>query len=666
MMSTLSTPSLQEEMMQLYESGDYLGVVLKARAVDRYTLSDAQILLLAASYFHLGRQDISFFKSGTSFLLPLDHLSLQCYPQWHFYMGMSLFGICNYARAFKHFHEFLSLNEGNDDPNAQERQEAIAQRMKSCQAFLTLPFFNHSFARRVKNFWLQFDTLLPTITLYADKLNHVKQEQRRTRSRSFHGAQNNFRDALEQVKTLLGSLLPGQKFSLRFLPRHKSQAKFELIFPVGKFITRLHALKYFVSQASNFVNNSEQFICTLGIPIYDNYDCQFGGHHINASDVIVLLKLNEHGQWPVDNAHEILLYSPALADCTDLLRAHLLTQLLYHNSGELSTHMYFDVITIIDDADYQELSEHIFYDHLSYEASDDTILAEGNEDHDATCAASDDELYAQHHLEYSPDNGIDHALLNTDDTLDKSLTKSKLSNALASEDSILPAPDTANAGNYLQLSLTELNDFLRAHSLSVEQVDFNEYWLNNSLDIFSQVLFDNGLGGEISEDMDESIALRLEAFWTLTNCYELEDYMTEYDQSAALSCYDWGIMPCFLIIPLSNLKLPKSYFKSDKTIAQDKLEQVKQKLLNYKKNILDRLYNHCQSHSFSCTGIAMSHEFFFIDFMLWEPFCALAGLHKIFEQDQFTDVGLKSFHPYTTEMALEDLGFTLNQTTSKS
>ena len=52
--------------------------------------------------------------------------------------------------------------------------------------------------------------------------------------------------------------------------------------------------------------------------------------------------------------------------------------------------------------------------------------------------------------------------------------------------------------------------------------------------------------------------------------------------------------------------------------------------------------------------------------MLWEPFCALAGLHKIFEQDQFTDVGLKSFHPYTTEMALEDLGFTLNQTTSKS
>lgn len=796
-MSSSSNHQLLEEMMRLYEQDDYLGVVHKARAVDRYNLSDEQILLLAASYFHLGRQDIDFFKAGTSFLLPLEHSSLNAHPQWHFYMGMSLFGICNYARAFKHFHEFLALNADNEEPMAKERQAEVAQRLKSCQAFLTLPFFNHSFARRVQNFWLKFENLLPAISLYADKLNHAKQEQRRTRSRSFHAAQSNCSEALEQVKRLLGALLPGQKFSLRFLPPNKSPAKFELIFPVGKFITRMHALQYFVSQANAIISNSEQFICTLGIPIYDNYDCQFGGHHINANDITVLIKLNEQGQWQDEMSHEIMLYSHALEDCTDHLRANLLMQLLYHNTGELATHMYFDVITLLDEADYQELLEHITYElsstpgsltahartearetpqerastiepsfykstgstsslsslkyaytqsldeedddrleNLEYQEPSDLHLSSpvaelrenflpNDYEHEAALAQLDDaaqdgytilepvvtlseniDLEQQNNkcppdnlLYVQPSSSLDSPAAKTyeHDTKDEdTCSASKLKEQDASKDlesyehhqgaatnitnyaatapkelSLNEIPEHeiyVNHGahsQYLQLPLTKLNDLMRYHSL-VEHVDFNEYWLNNSLDIFSQVLFDNGIGGEISEDMDESIALRLEAFWTLTNCYELEDYMNEYDQSAALSCYDWGIMPCFLIIPLSNLKLPKSYFKQDRTLVQDKLESLKQKLLDYKKQLVERLYNHCQTQSFSCTGIALSHEFLFMDFMLWEPFCALAGLYEIMEQDKFEDVGIRSFHPYTSEMAVGDLGFTLNQTKGTS
>lgn len=698
-------------MMELYEQEDYLGVVQSAHQVDRYHLTDAQILLLTASYYHLGRKDISYLKSGVSFLLPLEHSSLNSYAQWHFYMGMSLNSICNYARAFRHFHEFLALNVDNQDEMSKERQKVVQQKLTSCQAFLTLPFFNQTFADRVKHFWLKFDNLIPIVSLYVDKLNHVKTEDGRTRSRSLHGSQQKCAEALEQIKMLLGSLLPGQKFSVRFLTSDKTPAKVEFIFPIGRFIARMHALKYFVSQANIYSKNSDQFICTIGIPIHDHYDCHFGGTHITANDVNVFIRVDEHGHWQDDISRQIILYSTKLNSCTDVLRAHLLTQILYHNSGELAIHTYFDEINVIDDHDNEQMLCLIAHDKLltqldeqnANNSSSNEAMNQENEQALEPCScngstsckqASSSKGEATNEQQSFDEPSCESLeLLNesqdgssSSEVEDRAL-EAKFEETLKSkqrsfaynidEHNSWSSNDNPKKGehgpcfcrgnasclvvkdekHYLQIPLRKFNSFLKSQGLVVEHVDFNEYWLTNRLDIFSDHMFacEPGANAEIDEEIDEAIALRLEAFWTLTSCYELEDFMNDFDQSSAISCYDWGIMPCFLIVPLSNFAIPDDYYEANNTIAFDKLEEVKKLVIDYKSKLIKRLLKHCKNQTFSCTGLALSHEFVFIDFMLWQPFCALDGLHQIFIEDGFEDVGVKSFHPFTSEMDVGQL-----------
>ena len=88
---------------------------------------------------------------------------------------------------------------------------------------------------------------------------------------------------------------------------------------------------------------------------------------------------------------------------------------------------------------------------------------------------------------------------------------------------------------------------------------------------------------------------------------------------------------------------------------------IKDLVIKYKDSLVKRLLQHCKTKSFSCTGLALSHEFLFIDFILWQPFCVIDGIHDIITSDGFVDVGIKSFHPFTNEMAVDQLDYTLAQ-----
>ena len=684
-MSKHSIDQLQQHMMELYEQEDFLSIIACARNVDRYHLSDAQLIMLAASYYYLGRNDNELLKAGIAFLLPLEHPSLRAYSQWHFYLGMSLHNICNYARAFQHFHEFLALNSANQDQQSKERQSIVEQKIRGCQAFLTLPFFNQTFADRVKQFWLSFDSLVPIISLYVDKLNHVKQEQRPTRTRSLHGSQKKCAEALTQIKMLIGSLFPGQNFSVRFLTKEQNPARFEIIFPIGRFITRMHALKYLVSQAPEYSINTEHFICTIGTPIHYDYDSHMGDYHATANDVNAFIRVDDKGQWHDDISRQLILYSAKLSDCPDALRAQILTNLLYHNSGELAIHTFFDDISVIDDHDNEQMQCLIAQDKLFNKEIIEQTIKDYEEQEKELEQEQELELEEQSRSQsqgHSKGSSQKNETLCASSKLDSALKSKQRTHAYAiDEHDSRSIDDTATdkgpsfcQGNtsrlvvkddnhYLQIPLSKLNLYLKIQGLAVDHVHFDEYWLTNSLDIFSDHLFASAPGSneEIDDELDEAMAIRLESFWTLTSCYELEDYMTDLDQSTSIACYDWGIMPCFLIIPLSNFNVPDSCFNANGTIVADHLPMIKDLVIKYKDSLVKRLLQHCKTKSFSCTGLALSHEFLFIDFMLWQPFCVIDGIHDIITNDGFVDVGIKSFHPFTNEMAVDQLDYTLAQ-----
>ena len=347
---------LHDELIELYEQRDYVSLVQKAQLIDRYNLDDSEIMLLAAAYYHLGSVQSLYFKAGAAFLIPLERSSLNTYPQWHFYMGMCLHEICNYARAFRHFNEFLAMTASFKDELIRSQRKVVENRLNNCQAFLTLPLFNRSFVRRVKDFWTAFDSLIPVLSIYSDRLYHACHEGSRGASIALHDYQSRYREALEQIKLHLGNALPGQKFSLRFLPfKGPGEPRFELIFPAGPHLSRLHALRYLVRAAQHLLRHENYLVCTLGIPCDTTWECSLGGLRVTAEDVMVYIDLRHEDKARATGGtvvnYQIMLYSPRLSGCNDLLRARVLEQLLYHNCGELGCNMYFDEISVLDDAD---------------------------------------------------------------------------------------------------------------------------------------------------------------------------------------------------------------------------------------------------------------------------------------------------------------------------